>query len=118
MIGAGRVLAQGSVDKLRTSAAEGSRYVVETDSTEVESALEQLPSVAQVDSRTLGDGWFRLTITPVADAKDRREAIGRTVRQLGASMRELKREAPSLEQMFLELVSGSSSTEPVGEGRA
>jgi len=109
MIAAGRIRMQGSVSSLRESAARGCRYIVETDGADAETALWALPSVERIDAITLGDGWTRLTITPRRDAEDRREVIGRTLRQRGAAVRELKREAPTLEQMFVEVIAGAST---------
>ncbi|MCP3903155.1 MAG: ABC transporter ATP-binding protein [Planctomycetes bacterium] len=110
MIAAGRIRMQGSVNALRQSAAQGCRYIVETDGADAETALWGLPSVERVDVSTLGDGWTRLTITPKRDAEDRRELIGRTLREKGAAVRELKREAPTLEQMFVEVIAGGERT--------
>jgi ABC-2 type transport system ATP-binding protein len=128
MMAAGRVLKQGAVTSLRAALASGSPYCVETDSAEAEKALRALPSIADVQSVTLGDGWFRLSATAKADTGDRRELIGRTLRKLGAGVRELTREAPTLEQMFVQLLAGEGGgprkaaappppTKP-GDGRA
>ncbi len=106
MMAGGRILAQGSVDRLRQTLAQGCRYVIETDSAEAEGAILALPSVESVHAGLLGDGWYRLVVTPVPNAEDRREVMSRTLRKLGAGLREIKREAPSLEQMFVALVAG------------
>ena len=62
-----------------------------------------MPSIDHVESIALNDGWNRLTVTPKAGSPDRREVISRTLTKQGANIRELKREAASLEQMFMDL---------------
>ncbi|MHC5113879.1 MAG: ABC transporter ATP-binding protein [Planctomycetota bacterium] len=109
MIAAGKIRMQGSVSSLRESAARGCRYIVETDAADAETALWALQSVERVDAITMNDGWTRLTVTPKRDAEDRREVIGRTLRKQGAAVRELKREAPTLEQLFVEVVQGAAA---------
>jgi ABC-2 type transport system ATP-binding protein len=118
MIAGGRIQVEGPVDKLRAMLARGCRYVVETDSADADRVLRSLPSLAAVEARPLDGGWYRLVITPAADADDRRELISRTLRKQGAAVRELHREAPSLEQMFVDLVAGPSGAAAPGAAAA
>jgi len=114
MMAGGRVLTQGSVSELRDSAARGVRFVVETESADAETHIGALPSVDHVDPILLRDGWTRITVTPRNDADDLRVIIGRTIRQLGASLRELTRETATLEQMFVQLVAGAEAQQSGG----
>jgi ABC-2 type transport system ATP-binding protein len=113
----GHVRVQGSVEELRDRAARGGRYVVETELATSEEVLSKLPSVQSVDAVTVGDGWTRMVITPVSNARDLRDLIGRTLRKHGSPIRELKREAPTLEHMFLELLVGADAA-PLGSAGA
>ena len=114
MMSGGRVQEQSSITDLRRGAARGCQYIVETDAAEAGRAIEGLPSIESVETTSLGDAWYRLTITPVANAGDRREVISRTLKQQGAAVRELKREAPTLEQLFVQLTEGPARPSSAG----
>lgn len=102
MIARGRIRAQGTIDELRQSAAKTSRYVIETDSLQVAAAIEKMPGVNSVDTIPVDGKWQRIQVTAKSVATDLREDLAETVRQAGATARELRREAPSLEQLFVQ----------------
>ena len=114
MMSGGRVQKQSSITDLRRDASRGCQYIVETDAAEVGRAIAGLPSIECVETTSLGDAWYRLTITPVADAGDRREVISRTLKQKGAAVRELKRAAPTLEQLFWQRTEGPGKPSSAG----
>jgi len=100
----GRVRAAGTIDQLREEAAGESRYVVESDATGASQALEALPGVGSVE-RAGGEGrWHRFTVTGHNGTQDLREAIAKAIAQTGGSVRELHREAPTLERLFVRIM--------------
>jgi len=112
MIAAGRVCAEGTIEDLRQQAADKPVYVVETDASNAVAALRAIPGVAEVRARRLDDGWTRATIRAESPKRDLREAISGHVTKDGGSIRELTRETPSLEQLFIRLISGEASPRP------
>ncbi len=110
MLAGGRIRAAGTIDELREAAAGDRRYVVETDAAACEKALASLPGVAEVRCCGVDGRWRRLTVTAGTLAGDLRESIGRSVAAQGGATRELRREAPSLERLFVRMVE-----EPDGE---
>jgi ABC-2 type transport system ATP-binding protein len=113
MISGGKVRAHGAVDKLRAAAHDGAPYVVETDLDTAVAVLASLPSIDGVETRRLTDGWLRLSIT--ARGEDRRMLIARTLRKQGAQVRELTRPAPTLEQLFVQVVTGAKESDVDGD---
>ena len=67
-------------------------------------ALAGIAAVAAVQSKLLGDGWHRLTVVARADASDLGETISRTIASVGGVVRELRRDIPSLEQLFMRMI--------------
>ena len=51
------------------------------------------------------DGWHRLTISARDGAGDLRELISARLSEQGCAVREIHREAPSLEHLFLRMIS-------------
>jgi ABC-2 type transport system ATP-binding protein len=104
MLARGRVRASGAIEELRMGAAGGGRYVVETDAAGGDEALSALPGVAEVHSESLDDRWRRVTVTASRGSGDLRETIFRAVAERGGATRELRRETPTLERLFVRLV--------------
>ncbi len=102
MIARGRIQASGTLDELRTRAAGSSRYILEVDNAAAESAFRTVPGVAAVESMVLDGKWRRISITADGDSNDLREALAGAAAKAGATARELRREAPSLEQLFIQ----------------
>ena len=110
----GRVRASGTIDELRASAAEESRYIVECNAADPTAALQAIPGVGSVESAAPDGAWCRLTVTGLNGTEDLREAIARVIVKAGGSVRELHREAPSLERLFVRIV---DETGPEGAPR-
>jgi ABC-2 type transport system ATP-binding protein len=104
MIARGRIHAQGSIDDLRAAAAKTSRYVIETDNPHAQTLLNNVSGIAEVDSAPIDHRWKRLTVTATEASADLREPIAKALAAHPGVMRELQREAPSLEQMFVQIV--------------
>jgi ABC-2 type transport system ATP-binding protein len=99
----GRVRAAGTIDALRTSGAGAARYVVECDAADAADRLRALSGVSAADGAKLDDAWFRITVQARDGAGDLREPIAGALAGHGA-VRELRREAPTLERLFVRLV--------------
>ena len=104
MLARGRVRATGTIDALRAVAAGEDRYIVECDAADAPDALAALPGVEDVRSTKLDGGWLTVTVVGRDGAGDLRESIAGTVTGRGGALRELRREAPTLERMFVRLV--------------
>ncbi len=104
MFSGGRIQAAGSIDQLRAAAAGESRYIVECDTDVAESALAALPGVGRVESTGRDGTWQRFTVTADNGAQDLREVIARAIARTGGSVRELHREAVTLERLFVRIV--------------
>jgi ABC-2 type transport system ATP-binding protein len=77
-------------------------------------ALTRVPGVASVQrSGAAADGWETLTVTPSAGAGDLREPIARAAASAGAVVRELRRQSPGLEQVFISLMEGDDEPDAV-----
>ncbi len=117
MLARGRVWAAGTLESLRTNAAAEGRYVVETDSPTAGKAVAGLPAVVDVQSVDLDHQWWRLTVT-ADSSRDLREEIARAVAGHGGALRELRREVPGLERLFVRVVAEAEVTPgpPGGNG--
>jgi ABC-2 type transport system ATP-binding protein len=117
MISRGRIRAQGTIDGLRAAAARQGRLILETDSADGERAIRTLPGAARLESTLLDDGWRRLVIEAEEGAGDLREIIAQLAAQRGIAVRELRREAPALEELFLDLALADDENPSAEEGR-
>lgn len=100
IIAAGRVLAQGAIDELRSGHATGCVA-------EVLSAPQRLtiPGGRVARREPLSGGWERLRIE--SDGADIAEAAGRAFAQCGAVVRRLEPLGRTLEDVFLGVMAGS-----------
>ena len=114
MIARGRIRASGTLDEVRASSAALCRYVVEMDSGRSENAIRELRGVSDVESVAIDERWRRLTITPTAKAGDLREPLAMLLAKSGSVIRELRRESPSLEHLFVQMIA-AAETERAGE---
>jgi len=104
MLIAGRIRAQGTIDSLRAMlAADRAPYVVEARGSVIESALRGVTGVSSVEVFELAERWVRLKVLPSAKAGDLRHDIARSLSAAQCEVRELRREVPTLEQMFVQL---------------
>jgi ABC-2 type transport system ATP-binding protein len=104
MIARGKIRASGSLDDLRASAVRSCRYIIEIDSGRNENALREVRGVADVESIVIDDRWRRLTVTPTETSGDLREMLAAQLAKSGGVVREFRREAPSLEHMFVQMI--------------
>jgi hypothetical protein len=106
------VRADGSPDQLLSGLRESSPYVVEVPVIGQEAARAALGRLGAVSNarkdgavtQTTDERWVRLALAPPAGAPDLRETIAVSLARAGATPRELRREAPTLEQLFLEII--------------
>ena len=103
MIARGKIRAQGSIEQLRRKAANFTRYVVECDSPKAASTLREIHGVREVQSAPINGLWKRFTITSSDAGRDLRESIATELSRVGGCTRELTREAPSLEHLFVQM---------------
>jgi ABC-2 type transport system ATP-binding protein len=114
MVARGRIQAQGTLDQLRDTAARGSsRYIVETDLADAGAKLRALAAVERGEEQSLDGAWRRIVVTPKPDADDLRELLARTIVRGGGTAREVRRESPTLEQLFMQLVAGGEKVDPL-----
>ena len=87
LLSAGRVVAQGTVEELRSKSAGGG-LMLETkgDPAKALSALRQV-KVVRID--TLADGWHRAHLEPAGDAGDIRHCVGQAVSRADLQWRQL-----------------------------
>ena len=117
MLAGGKIRAAGSLKELRAQAAGQASYIVETKAASAKKALSGISAVVKVESKMLEDGWHRLTIVARAKSSDLRETIAETIAKCGGIARELRRNDPSLEQLFMRMIAQpdrANSTTPTG----
>jgi len=114
IIAEGRIAAAGTFDQLREGLAETPRVVLEVHPgdggdgpAEVARALGQVTGAGEVRHEDAGDGWLRLLVTPAGGA-DPREALHQQVTQRGWRLREMRRQTPSLEELYVRITAGES----------
>ncbi len=110
MLARGRVRATGTIDELRRAAAGEGRYVVECNASNAPTAVAALEGVGDVESVSLDGAWRRLTVTTRNGTRDLRESIAQAIAETGGTVRELHREAPTLERLFVRIVDEAETT--------
>lgn len=116
LIADGRIRGQGTISELQQQASGVSRYIVETDTAKAERAVASIPAVAQVQAKRLDATWYRLTVTAKCEQDDLRESISRALSEVKSITRELHRQSPSLEHLFVHMVEGSETSEKATAG--
>ena len=102
IIAGGRILAQGSPQKLQEQISAGSKLIAEIKGGgEIEAAVKGLAGVESVQSESV-DGWCRLTIG-ANGSNDIRESLFKMTSEKGWTMREMRREVASLEDFFIKI---------------
>ena len=78
--------------------------MIETDSVKAEEALTALPTVETVQTKQLDATWYRVTVTPRNEDQDLREQLSRALAEVQSITRELHRQTPTLEHLFVQMV--------------
>ncbi|MCC6659290.1 MAG: ABC transporter ATP-binding protein [Phycisphaerales bacterium] len=119
----GQIRVDADPKELLGSLREASPYIVEARGDAAESVLRAVPGVERVEvtSRPAldfdGTAWHTFRITAAAGAIDLREPIAATCAARGILIRELRREAPGLERVFLSLIEADEEGLPSPPGR-
>jgi ABC-2 type transport system ATP-binding protein len=100
----GRVLASDTPENLQRQMAGGSQIFAEIAAPEaaLRAVWENLPEVEHYDITLTAAGYFRCALTP-RDGKDLRPLIFDLTRQNGWTLRELTRNRPSLEDIYVQV---------------
>src|SRR5688572_31059714 len=106
VIAGGKIAAQGTPEELRQSRRMQARVLVEcrAPSKELESALERVSGVRQVEVLSNGSSHDNHYVTAALrpkDGYDVREEVARTVIQHGWPLREIRLEHATLEEFFV-----------------
>ncbi|MEC9374414.1 MAG: hypothetical protein VYC34_11250, partial [Planctomycetota bacterium] len=124
MIARGRVRADGAIRDLVEPLNEAARYViearVESGDADIERIFTDTKGVAEVreERPVADDGWLRLSITPWPESGDLRESLAQSARAAGLLVRELRRDTPTLEQLFIRLIDAANEDEDLTERAA
>lgn len=105
VIARGSVRAQGTIDDLKSGSDAAARYIIEADSPALQSIFEQLDGVTDVSMSRVDDRWQRYELVSRESAPDLREMIAARMAAESIMIREIRREVPSLEQIFIRLTS-------------
>jgi ABC-2 type transport system ATP-binding protein len=112
MIARGRVRAAGTLDELRAAASRTIRYRIETDVSRAENLLREHRGVADVECIIIDGKWRRCTVSAREDAADLREALAAILSKAGGTIRELQRETPTLEHLFIQAAAEAEMARP------
>lgn len=129
VVGAGRILADGSPAELTAGPGAAHRYRIEVrtaPSAGPGPAIGVLSRVAGVRGVVAGErpppdaaaGWASLDVEAHADAPDLREALAGAAADAGLFVRELTRERQTLESLFVRLVDRAATDEAAAGGPA
>ena len=117
IIAQGRIAAAGRFDELQERLAETQRIVLEVHPgqsgegpAEVARALGQVSGAGEVRHEDAGAGWLRVAVQPAGGA-DPREGLHQMVAQRGWRLREMRREAPSLEELYVRITAGEAAAD-------
>ena len=118
IIAQGTIAAVGTIEELREGLADRQRIVLEVHPgtggdgpAEVTRALGQVDGVGDVRHEDAGDGWLRVLATPARGA-DPREALHGMVTQRRWRLREMSRETPTLEELYVRITAGEAGAGP------
>ncbi len=103
IIADGRIVASGSPQELRDQFSSQARVIVELRGPEAEvtAGVKSLPGVQSVKA-TSDNGWVRLAAQPKTD-QDIREDLFKLTKDKGWSLREIRREGATLEELFIKI---------------
>lgn len=113
VIAAGKVVAQGTPDELRTSRRNVARVLVECrgPAKDVETALTRVSGVHSVEILPSTNGQAEKYVTAAVKPKesyDVREEVARTIIQNGWPLREIRLEHATLEEFFVQVVASQA----------
>jgi len=108
MLSGGKICVAGQISDLKNSANHSPTYVVETDSKNAAAHIQAMKQVRTVQSEIVDKTWHRLTITGQTQGEDLRQPIAQCLSDHGCQIRELYRQRPTLEQLFLEFQNNTS----------
>ena len=103
----GRVQADGSPATLVAKSTHGAgvcRVEARATPEELDRALRNVPDAASVKTSPLEAVWSTGHVAPASDGIDLRGAIGHACMAAGLTVRELRRESPSLEEFYIRLI--------------
>jgi len=108
IIAGGRLIAAGTPDELRRQISADSRLIAEVQGpfAAIRTAVANLGGVDGVEIAE-SDGWCRLAISSNGSA-DIRAPLAKLVYDNGWSIRELRRETPTLEDFFVKIIAQQS----------
>jgi len=117
IIARGTLRADGAPEALLAPLRDTSPYIVEvrsTDATAIRQALAALPNTQGVELGSNDADWTWIRVLPKPGAPDMREAIAHSIAGIGTGTgttgaepmiaRELRRETPTLEQLFFSII--------------
>jgi ABC-2 type transport system ATP-binding protein len=116
IIASGRIVAQGSLDELRTSRRAAARVLIECrgPAADVQAAIGRVPGVHKVemlngnDARASQDKNYVTAAIRQKDGFDVREEVARTVIQAGWPLREVRLEYATLEEFFVQVTASQA----------
>jgi ABC-2 type transport system ATP-binding protein len=109
VIAAGKIVAQGTPDELRSSRRMAARVLVECrgPAKDVENALNRVSGVGSVEMIANGDAYVTAALRQ-KDGYDVREEVARTVIQNGWPLREIRLESATLEEFFVQVTANQA----------
>ena len=119
IIAEGRIAAAGSVEELTTGLTSRRQVILEVrpgaaadGPAEMARAVGGLAGVTDVRHEPTADGWTRLAVTPSGetDVRDRLHAL---VVQRGWLLRELRAQAATLEELYVQMTAGEAAARSV-----
>mgnify|MGYP002624293352 CR=1 FL=1 len=116
IIAGGRIVARGSPQELRKNVGTRGAVLIEVKAAHeaVTRAMKQVQGVENVTTETQPGGWCRATVTS-NNGKDLREPLGHAIVTNGWQVREMRHEAATLEQFFIQ-ITATQQTQPAATG--
>jgi ABC-2 type transport system ATP-binding protein len=116
IIAGGRIVAQGSLEELRSTRRATARVLIECrgPAADVQTALQRVSGVHKVemlngdDARSSRDKNYVTAAIRQKDGFDVREEVARTVVQSGWPLREVRLEHATLEEFFVQVTAGQA----------
>lgn len=118
IIARGRLRADGAPESLLAPMRDRSAYVADVPehaATAARAAVASLPGIDGVELSAPDHAWVCIRVFPKIGADDLREPIALSLARAGVVARELRREAPTLEQLFFSIIEADDSATPSRE---